>query len=158
MRHLVSGRKLGRTTPHRQALFKNMVVALIRHGRIETTLPKAKELRGLADRLVTLGKKGTLAARRSARRWVEDRDCLSKLFAELAPRFAKRAGGYTRILKLSYREGDQAPMALIEYLDNPAKIAKPKKGKKAAAKEAPAEAPKQEKKKVAKKVKKDAKA
>lgn len=129
MRHLVDHRKLSRTTPHRQALLRNLVTALIRHGRIQTTLPKAKELKRLADRMVTWGKKGTIASRRHARRVVEDRTALTKLFGELAPRFASRQGGYTRLLKLDFRKGDQTPMALVEYLDNPAKPA-PKKTKK----------------------------
>ncbi|MDO8526222.1 MAG: 50S ribosomal protein L17 [Deltaproteobacteria bacterium] len=129
MRHLVDHRKLGRTSPHRQAMFRNMVVALIQHGRIETTLPKAKELRRIADRMVTWGKKGTLAARRAARRVIHDRGALSKVFDDLGPRFATRQGGYTRILKLNFRPGDQAPMALIEYLDNPAKVLKGKSKK-----------------------------
>lgn len=119
MRHQVDHRKLGLTTGHRKAMFRNMVTSLIRYGRIETTLPKAKELKRIADRVVTWGKKGTLAARRQARGYVRDRQALSKLFKELAPRFASRNGGYTRLLKLVYRRGDQAPMALVEYLDNP---------------------------------------
>lgn len=126
MRHLVDHRKLGRTTPHRLALLKNMAVSLIQHGRIQTTLPKAKELRRVADRLVTLGKRGTVAARRRARRFVHDAQALTKLFTELAPRFANRNGGYTRVLKLNFREGDQTPMALIEYLDNPPPLSKTK--------------------------------
>lgn len=119
MRHLIDYRKLGRTTPHRLAMFRNMAASLIRHGRIRTTLPKAKELRRLAERLVTLGKRGTVHARRRARRHLHDREAITKLFGELRERFAKRNGGYTRILKLNFRDGDQAPMALIEYLDNP---------------------------------------
>lgn len=131
MRHLIDHRKLGRTSPHRQALLRNLAVALIQHGRIKTTLPKAKELKRLADRIVTWGKKGTLAARRQARRTIQDRDVLAKVFQELAPRFASRNGGYTRVLKLDLRAGDLAPMALVEYLDNPAPAprAKPKKAK-----------------------------
>ncbi|OGQ47072.1 MAG: 50S ribosomal protein L17 [Deltaproteobacteria bacterium RIFCSPLOWO2_02_FULL_46_8] len=108
----------------------NMVTSLIEHGRIQTTLPKAKELKRLADRVVTLGKQGTLASRRRARRMIHDRVMLSKLFDELAPRFASRQGGYTRILKLNPRPGDQTPMALIEYLDNPIKEKKEKSTKK----------------------------
>ncbi len=129
MRHLVGHRKLGRTSPHRQALLRNMVVALIHHGRIQTTLPKAKELRKMADRVVTWGKKGTLAARRQARRVIHDRVALTKVFAELAPRFALRNGGYTRILKLNFRPGDLSPMALIEYVDTPPPAPKTKKDK-----------------------------
>lgn len=147
MRHLVAHRKLGRTTPHRLALLKNMAQSLICHGRIETTLPKAKELRSVADRLVTLGKRGTLDARRRARRFVQDREALAKLFDELAPRFAARNGGYTRILKLNFRQGDQAPMALIEYVDNPAPQPKAK-GKSKPAAEKKKEAPKSKKQKA----------
>lgn len=129
MRHLVDHRKLGRTTPHRLAMLKNMATSLIQHGRIQTTLPKAKELCRVADRLVTLGKRGTLSARRRARIFVQDREALTKLFTELRHRFADRNGGYTRVLKLNFREGDQTPMALIEYLDNPKEKSKktPKK-------------------------------
>ena len=116
MRHLSDHRKLGRTTPHRQALLRNLAVALILNERIRTTLPKAKELRRVADRLVTWGKKGTVAARREVRRWVNNPQALTKVFSDLAPRFGGRAGGYTRILRISNRNGDQAPMALIEYL------------------------------------------
>ncbi len=119
MRHLVDHRRLGRTSPHRKALFRNMATSLILHGRIHTTLPKAKELRKFADRLITWGKKGDVAARRHARRFVEDQTALNKLFNELAGRFASRNGGYTRIIKSNFRLGDQAPMAFIEYLDNP---------------------------------------
>lgn len=132
MRHAMDQRKLGRTTGHRIALLRNLAVALVTHERITTTLPKAKELRRVADRLVTWGKRGTLAARRKARRWVDNRDALTKVFAELAPRFSGRAGGYTRILKVADRPGDQAPMALIEYLPAPTTAtteSKPKAGK-----------------------------
>ncbi|MDO8494605.1 MAG: 50S ribosomal protein L17 [Deltaproteobacteria bacterium] len=117
MRHLVDHRKLGRTRPHRQALLRNLASSLILHGRIETTLPKAKELRRVADRLVTLGKRGTLDARRRARRMLMGREPLQRLFQEIAPHFASRNGGYTRVLKTGARPGDQSPMALIEYLD-----------------------------------------
>lgn len=116
MRHLVDSRKLGRTTPHRLALFRNLLSALITHDRIETTLPKAKELRSLADWMVTLGKDGTLAARRRALRWVQDEVAIQKLFGNLADRFKERNGGYTRIMRLGQRHGDNAPMAIIEYL------------------------------------------
>lgn len=129
MRHRVDYSGLGRTGSHRRAMFRNMVTSLIQHGRIQTTLVKAKALRHLADRVITWGKNPTIASRRHARRVVADRDALQKLFAELAPRFAKRNGGYTRLLKLHYRQGDGAPMALLEYLDNPAKLAKPAKSK-----------------------------
>lgn len=116
MRHLVDSRKLGRTTPHRLALFRNLLSALITHDRIETTLPKAKELRRWAEWMVTLGKNGTLAARRRAARWVQDDAALSKLFGNLTERFKERKGGYTRIMRMGQRHGDNAPMAIIEYL------------------------------------------
>lgn len=116
MRHLVDSRKLGRTTPHRLALFRNLLSALITHDRIETTLPKAKELRRWADWMVTLGKDGTIAARRRAARWVQGEVPLQKLFGNLADRFKTRNGGYTRIMRMGQRHGDNAPMAIIEYL------------------------------------------
>lgn len=121
MRHNVEFRKLGRTSAHRTAMLRNMVVSLILHDRIETTLPKAKELRRVADRVVTLGKAGTLAARRRALILVPDPLALSKLFSTLAERYRARAGGYTRIVRLGQRHGDAASMAMIEYL--PAEIA-----------------------------------
>jgi len=117
MRHAVRGRKLGRTTPHRRALFRNQLSSLVQHERIETTLPKAKELRPLAEKMVTQGKRGTVHARRQVRRWVSDRRLVKKLFDDIAPRFAEREGGYTRILKLGPRVGDGAEMALIEFVD-----------------------------------------
>lgn len=116
MRHHVDGRKLGRTSSHRRAMFANMAASLIRHDRIETTLPKAKELRSLAERLVTMGKQQTLHARRRAIAIIRDKKAVHKLFDELAGRFSARNGGYTRILKLGWRHGDAAPMAMIEYL------------------------------------------
>lgn len=116
MRHLVDSRKLGRTTPHRLALFRNMVSSLIIHDRIETTLPKAKELRRWAEWMVTLGKNGSLDARRRALRWVHGDEAIQKLFGNLAERFKDRKGGYTRIMRLGNRHGDNAPMAIIEYL------------------------------------------
>lgn len=119
MYHLRDHRKLGRTRGHRMALLRNLVVALVQHERIETTLAKAKELRRVADRMVTLGKRGTLVSRRLALRFIHDRQALSKLFKELAPRFANRNGGYTRIYKIGARLGDGSPMALIEYLPSP---------------------------------------
>ena len=116
MRHQVAGRKLGRTTAHRQAMLANMAASLVISNRIETTLHKAKELKPLADRLVTLGKRQTLHARRKAMRMVHNRRAVQKVFDELANRFADRSGGYTRIYKLGSRHGDCAPMAAIEYL------------------------------------------
>lgn len=112
----MSGKKLGRTTPHRLALFRNMVTSLVEKEKIETTLHKAKELVPLADRMITLGKKGDLWARRQAAQIIRKKDLVKKLFSELAPRFGGRNGGFTRILKLGYRLGDSAPMAIIEYL------------------------------------------
>ncbi|MBT3181639.1 MAG: 50S ribosomal protein L17 [Deltaproteobacteria bacterium] len=116
MRHHVDKRKLNRTTSHRKAMLANMATSLVLHDRIETTLPKAKELRRVADRLVTLGKKQTLHARRKALSMIKDKNAVHKLFAEIAGRFEGRNGGYTRIYKLGFRHGDDAPMAVIEYL------------------------------------------
>ena len=116
MRHAVHGRKLGRTTAHRRALFRNQLESLVEHERITTTLQKAKELRPIAEKMVTKGKKDTLHARRQARRWM-NRHLVKKLFDDIAPRFAERQGGYTRILKLGPRKGDGAEMALIEFVD-----------------------------------------
>jgi large subunit ribosomal protein L17 len=117
MRHLKQGRKLGRTTAHRKALLRNLATALLEHERITTTEPKAKELRRVADRLVTLGKRGNLHARRQALQVVQSNAVVQKLFNEIAPRFAERQGGYTRILRLGYRPGDAAAMAVIELVD-----------------------------------------
>jgi large subunit ribosomal protein L17 len=117
MRHLKAGRKLGRTSAHRKALFRNMVTALIRQERIQTTLAKAKELRGKVEKTITLGKKGTLHARRHALKLVANKDSLKKLFGPLAERYATRPGGYTRVIKLGHRLGDNAPMAFIELVD-----------------------------------------
>jgi large subunit ribosomal protein L17 len=117
MRHLKQGRKLGRTTAHRKALLRNLATALIEHERIITTEPKAKELRRVADKLVTLGKRGNLHARRQALQVVHSDAIVRKLFDEIAPRFAERRGGYTRILRLGYRPGDAAAMAVIELVD-----------------------------------------
>jgi large subunit ribosomal protein L17 len=118
MRHRMSGRKLNRTSSHRKALFCNMSVALIKHEQIKTTLPKAKELRSIVDRLITLGKRGSLHARRQAlSRLNNDRAIAEKLFSVLAERYSDRDGGYTRVLKAGYRYGDNAPMAVIELVD-----------------------------------------
>lgn len=159
MRHLVDSRKLGRTTSHRLALFRNMLSSLILCDRIETTLPKAKELRRWADWMVTLGKAGTLAARRQAVRYVQDDAALKKLFSNLADRFKTRNGGYTRIMRLGNRHGDNAPMAIIEYLSAEVAPAAAGPKPKRAAKSADAEAaPKTAKKKAAPKAKKTTKA
>ena len=117
MRHRKSGRKLNRTSSHRKAMFANMAVALIKHEQIKTTLPKAKELRAVVDRLITLGKRGTLHARRRALAVLQDKEITGKLFDALAARYAARNGGYTRVLRAGYRYGDAAPMAYIELVD-----------------------------------------
>lgn len=116
MRHLKKGRQLSRTTPHRVAMLRNMATSLFEHGKIETTDAKAKELRGFADRLVTLGKQNTLHAKRLAARVIRTRDVLAKLFDEIGPGFAERHGGYTRIIKTRTRHGDAAPMSVIELM------------------------------------------
>ena len=117
MRHLKTGRKFGRTSAHRKALFRNMVTALIDRERIRTTLAKAKELRGKVEKTITLGKKGTLHARRYALKLVADKGSLKKIFGPLSERYANRPGGYTRVIKLGHRLGDDAPMAFIELVD-----------------------------------------
>ena len=117
MRHGKANRKLGRTTSHRLAMFRNQLCSLVTHERIVTTLPKAKELRPIAERLVTRGKSDTVHARRIVGRWVADRDLIKKLFTEISPRFADRPGGYTRIVKLGPRHGDGAEMAVLEFVD-----------------------------------------
>lgn len=123
MRHAIKNRKLGRTTSHRLALFRNQLSSLIEHERLRTTLPKAKELRPIAERMVTKGKNNTVHSQRQVRRWVQDRTLVKKLFDEIAPRMADRQGGYTRILKLGPRKGDGAEMALIEWVDyDPSKV------------------------------------
>jgi large subunit ribosomal protein L17 len=117
MRHGLGLRKLNRTTPHRLALLRNLTTALLRHEVIKTTLPKAKELRRVAEPMITLAKNPTLANRRLAFNRLRDREIVSKLFNELGPRFAARKGGYTRILKFGFRLGDNAPMAIIELTE-----------------------------------------
>ena len=120
MRHGYAGRRLNRTSSHRKAMFENMVAALIKHEQIKTTLPKAKELRPIVERLVTLGKRGSknLHARRMALSQLRnDTTTVAKLFDVLATRYASRSGGYTRVLKAGYRFGDAAPMAIIEFVD-----------------------------------------
>jgi large subunit ribosomal protein L17 len=143
MRHLKSGRILGRTTAHRKALFRNMVTALIRRERIRTTLAKAKELRSHVEKTITLGKKGTLHAKRLARKVVVEKEAFIKLFGLLSERYAKRNGGYTRIIKIGHRRGDNAPMAFIELVDREgeAPAAKAKAEKKAAPQKAAAKKP-----------------
>lgn len=117
MRHAIKNRKLGRTTSHRQAMFRNQVTSLLEHGRIKTTLAKAKELRPIAERLITRGRQDSVHARRMVGRWVRDRSVVRKLFEDVAPRFTDRPGGYTRILKLGPRKGDAAEMAYLELVD-----------------------------------------
>ena len=117
MRHRTSGRKLNRTSQHRNMLFRNMAQALIKHEQIVTTLPKAKELRGVVDRLITLAKRGDLHARRQAYARLRDDAMTAKLFDVLGARYAERNGGYTRVLKAGFRYGDAAPMAVIELVD-----------------------------------------
>ena len=116
MRHLNHGRKFSRTSAHRRALFCNMATSLFRHERIETTDEKAKELRGFAEKLITLAKRGDLHARRLAHKDIRDQDVLKKLFAEIAPRFKTRAGGYTRITKSRIRRGDNATLSILELV------------------------------------------
>ena len=123
MRHQKSGRKLGRTSSHRQAMFRNMAVSLFRHEQIRTTLPKAKELRRVAEPLITMAKNPTMARRRLAFARLRDKDIVGKLFDELAPRYKARPGGYTRILKCGFRRGDNAPMAYVQMVDQPTEMA-----------------------------------
>jgi len=120
MRHRLGLRKLNRTSSHRLAMLRNMTVSLLRHEVIKTTLPKAKELRRVAEPILTLGKTPSLANRRLAFARLRDREIVVKLFDELGPRYATRNGGYSRILKYGFRKGDNAPMALVELLDRPA--------------------------------------
>ncbi|MDO8750224.1 MAG: 50S ribosomal protein L17 [Dehalococcoidia bacterium] len=116
MRHRVAGRHLNRPTDQRLALYRGLVRDLLLHERIQTTVAKAKEMRGMVDRVITYGKKGTLHHRRLALAYLPDKDVVAKVFSELAPRYAERPGGYTRVLKLAQRPGDGAPMALIELV------------------------------------------
>lgn len=117
MRHMNAGRKLGRTWSHRQAMLGNMAVALLKHEQIKTTLPKAKELRPYVEKIITLGKRGDLHARRLVATRLHDDTVLRKLFDTIGPRYAERNGGYTRVLKAGFRYGDAAPMAVIELVD-----------------------------------------
>jgi large subunit ribosomal protein L17 len=129
MRHMNQGRKLNRTSAHRKALFRNLVLALLKHERIKTTDAKAKELRHFADRMVTLGKRGDLAARRLAFNFMQSRDAVKKLFDEIAPRFKERNGGYTRVVKFGFRRGDAASLSIIEFtgVSEKAEAKKPRK-------------------------------
>lgn len=144
MKHRVVGRRLDRTTEHRTAMFRNMVTSLLRHERITTTTPKAKEIKRFADKFITLAKKGTPHARRQANRDVRDVEVLNKLFETLGPRFKSRAGGYTRIVRVGRRAGDAAEMAMIELVERSAPVEagegeKTKAEKKPKAKQAKAE-------------------
>lgn len=160
MRHKIKTVKLGRSQAHRDALLANQVVSLIEHDRIKTTLAKAKAVRPLAEKMITLGKKNTLHARRTALAYLRhNEDAVKKLFAEVAPRSAARQGGYTRIVKLGYRQSDAAPMAFIEWVDSPVLVeqaapapAKPKKAK-AAAPETAEPPPKEKKPRAARSTK-----
>jgi large subunit ribosomal protein L17 len=119
MRHMKSGRKLNRNSSHRKAMFRNMATSLFEHEIIKTTVPKAKELRRVAEPLITLAKEDSVAHRRLAFSRLRDRDAVTKLFNELGPRYVERPGGYLRILKCGYRAGDKAPMAYVELVDRP---------------------------------------
>ena len=123
MRHQKSGRKFNRTSSHREAMFRNMTASLIKHELIRTTLPKAKELRRVAEPLLTMGKIDGVANRRLAMSRLQDKEAVGKLFVELGPRYKARPGGYTRILKMGFRIGDNAPMAFVELVDRPEAMA-----------------------------------
>ena len=129
MRHGNGLRKLNRTSSHRLAMLRNMTVSLLRHEEITTTLPKAKELRRVVEPMITLGKRPSLANRRLAFDRLRDRDIVEKLFGSLGPRYAKRNGGYLRILKTGFRKGDNAPLALVSLLDRPETQPQPEEGK-----------------------------
>ncbi len=131
MRHNIGPRKLGRTSSHRRALLRNLTTALFRHERIKTTLPKARELRPYAERLITMARRDSLHARRNVLREVSDKEVVKKLFGTLAPRFASRPGGYTRTLKLGPRVGDGADMAIVELIGSEPTFKKQKEEKKA---------------------------
>ncbi len=137
MRHRVGHRKLQKTTSHRLAMLDNMVTSLLEHEAIQTTLPRAKEARRLAERVITLGKRGGLSNVRLAERQIRSRDVLQKVFGELKDRYAERPGGYTRIIRLGYRTGDAAQMALLELVDRPERGGDAKLEEKAEAKPAP---------------------
>jgi large subunit ribosomal protein L17 len=117
MNHQIKGRKLGRGTNHRRALFANLAAAVIKHEQVKTTLPKAKEIRPIVEKLVTLAKDGSLHARRQAAAFLYDKELVAKLFDVLGPRYKDRAGGYTRVMRMGFRYGDAAPMGVIEFVD-----------------------------------------
>jgi len=139
MRHNKAGRRLGRTTSHRVAMFRNMVTSFLNHEKITTTDAKAKELRSIAEKMITLGKKGDLHAMRQAASYIRDKKVVTKLFTTIAPRYQERSGGYTRIIKLGLRSGDNASLSLIELVEGPVEKKAPKKApaKKSSAKPAP---------------------
>jgi large subunit ribosomal protein L17 len=160
MRHGVKGRKLGRTSSHREALFRNQLQSLVEKEKIITTLPKAKELRPIAERVITRGKHGTIHDRRWVLRWVLKRELVKKVFDDIAPRFEERAGGYLRIVKLGPRQGDGAEMAVLELVEREATVAEPetpKDTKKAKEPKAKEPKPKKEAKAAAPKAKAEAK-
>jgi large subunit ribosomal protein L17 len=135
MRHRVAGKKLGRKTPHRVAMFRNMVTSLFDKERVRTTLDRAKAVRPIAEKMITLGKRETLHARRQALAYVKDPAVVAKLFETLAPRFSQRHGGYTRIIRLGFRDGDGAQMAYLELIGSEFKPGKGEEGKKGKAEE-----------------------
>jgi len=126
VRHKYSGRKLNRTSSHRSAMFKNMMASLIEHEEIKTTVPKAKELRGFVERLITISKVDTVAKRRIVFSRIRSKEAVAKLFNDLGPRFQKRPGGYLRVLKCGYRAGDKAPMAIVQLVDKKEEISETK--------------------------------
>ena len=126
MRHKNSGRRLGRNSPHRRAMYRNLAASLLVHETVRTTLPKAKELRRVVEPLITLAKEDGVSRRRLAFDRLRDDAAVGRLFTELGPRFKNRPGGYLRILKIGFRAGDSAPMAIVQLLDQPAKVAAPK--------------------------------
>jgi large subunit ribosomal protein L17 len=140
MRHGQGYRKLNRTAEHRKAMFANMAASLIEHEQIKTTLPKAKEIKRIIDKLITLGKRGDLHARRLAAAQIKQEPAVAKLFAELGPRYQARAGGYSRVLKAGFRYGDMAPMAIVELVDRNAEAKGAADKARLAAEEAAAEA------------------
>lgn len=142
MRHGKSGKTLGMKTSHRRAVLRNMAISLVEHGRIETTLVRAKALRGFIEPLITFGKKGDLSARRHVLRMLPNKECVGRIFTDVAPAFAERPGGYTRILRTGRRVGDNASMAIIEFVDEVKRSEKPEKTEKPA--KAKAEKPAEE--------------
>ena len=156
MRHQKSGRRLGRNSPHRRAMFRNMAASLLRHETIETTLPKAKELRRVVEPLITLAKEDGVHRRRLAFSRLRDNVAVGRLFSELGPRFKARPGGYLRILKTGFRPGDSAPMALVQLLDKPEAVAEAKAKDEKDMESAKASAKKKSKAKTKTKAKKEA--